>query len=523
MIDKGGLIMEKKKTAVEVYQSVVFKWGIITLVCACMCAAILYTMLKIMGLFPAVSWSALIVFDIMDVAFLVGGFWLVNTSFEGGYLKEGRLRIGKMFAFLVLLIQWNYILYMVPSKTFWGFLFFFVILMGFFLDIKLAVGFCCLSILSLLISWFVCGNNMPARNSMFITDIINCITALLLSTVGMGMFLFFMTNFLVNAKKDELEENNHRVQGILDKVTTMAERLGDASDKLLSSSQSESESTEKLSAITQNLLQSSGDMLEKSVESRQNLSDLASSNKEMVGKMAEVNELSTNLLDISESNEKALGELTVISEDVEQSTKDTLAVTAQLDQEMGQIGRTLEIINDIAASTNLLALNASIEAARAGEQGRGFAVVASQIQSLAEQSNASAQQISEYIRSLMKDSENAVATMEQVKSTMQKQSEMVEKTDQVFVNVITGIKASREDVEKIADNTKELDASRNNVIDIVQSLSAVSQEYAASTEETSASASQVSNTVQDIAEKLGELQEIAVELKESVNKFKIAE
>ena len=218
-----------------------------------------------------------------------------------------------------------------------------------------------------------------------------------------------------------------------------------------------------------------------------------------------------------------LKELESINAEVQNAIDVIYDQTNTTNDSANRISEAISLITSIAEETNLLALNASIEAARAGEQGRGFAVVASQIQSLAEQSNASAQQISEYIRSLMKDSENAVATMEQVKSTMQKQSEMVEKTDQVFVNVITGIKASREDVEKIADNTKELDASRNNVIDIVQSLSAVSQEYAASTEETSASASQVSNTVQDIAEKLGELQEIAVELKESVNKFKIAE
>lgn len=187
-----------------------------------------------------------------------------------------------------------------------------------------------------------------------------------------------------------------------------------------------------------------------------------------------------------------------------------------------RISEAISLITSIAEETNLLALNASIEAARAGEQGKGFAVVASQIQSLAEQSNASAVQISEYIRSLMKDSENAVATMEQVKETMQRQIEMVEKTDDVFIKVMKGIKNSREDVERISNNTKELDESRNNVIDIVQSLSAVSEEYAASTEETSASASQVSNTVQDIAENLADLQKIAVELKESVDIFKVA-
>lgn len=217
-----------------------------------------------------------------------------------------------------------------------------------------------------------------------------------------------------------------------------------------------------------------------------------------------------------------LKELESINMEVQNAIEMIYEQTNTTNDSANRISEAISLITSIAEETNLLALNASIEAARAGEQGKGFAVVAAQIQSLAEQSNASAQQISEYIRSLMKDSENAVLTMEQVKTTMQKQSEMVEKTDQVFVKVIDGIKASRDDVEKISNNTKELDESRNSVIDIVQSLSAVSEEYAASTEETSSSASQVNNTVQDIVENLGELQQIAIELKESVDKFKIA-
>ena len=217
-----------------------------------------------------------------------------------------------------------------------------------------------------------------------------------------------------------------------------------------------------------------------------------------------------------------LKELEHINAEVQSAIDVIYAQTNTTNDSANRINEAISLITSIAEETNLLALNASIEAARAGEQGRGFAVVASQIQSLAEQSNASAVQISEYICSLIKDSENAVATMEQVKATMQKQSEMVERTDEVFVKVMDGIKHSREDVQKISSNTRDLDESRTNVIDIVQSLSAVSEEYAASTEETSASASQVSNTVQNITEKLGDLQQIAIELKESVDKFKIA-
>lgn len=218
-----------------------------------------------------------------------------------------------------------------------------------------------------------------------------------------------------------------------------------------------------------------------------------------------------------------LKELEHINGEVQSSIDIIYEQTNTTNDSANRISEAISLITSIAEETNLLALNASIEAARAGEQGRGFAVVASQIQSLAEQSNASAVQIGEYITSLMKDSENAVATMEQVKSIMNEQIEMVAKTDEVFENVMKGIQDSKTDVEKITANTKELDASRNTVTDIVQSLSAVSEEYAASTEETSASASQVSATVQNIAENLGDLQQIAIELKESVDIFKISE
>lgn len=166
--------MNKKKTAVEVYLAAVFKWGLLILVSACMCATITFNTEKLFGLYPTVPWLATIMLGVMDTTFFVIAVFIVKTSFdENGYLKDGRLKIGKIFSAVILVIQWNYLLYMLPTRTFWGFLFFFLILMAFFLDIKLVLvsGVACMA--SLFVGWFIRGTDLlPVKDDLFITDII---------------------------------------------------------------------------------------------------------------------------------------------------------------------------------------------------------------------------------------------------------------------------------------------------------------------------------------------------------------
>lgn len=212
--------MDKKKTAVEVYLSTVYKWGLIILVSACMCATITFNTEKIFGLYPEVPWMATIGLGLMDLIFFAIAILIVKTSFdEKGFLKEGKLKVGKIFSVVVLIIQWNYLLYMLPTRTFWGFLFFFLILMAFFLDIKMLLGSGLICMISLFIGWAVKGTDlMPVKDELFLTDIIICLVALVLSLAGLLIFVFFVAHFLVNAKKDELEKNNEHVTSVLSAV-----------------------------------------------------------------------------------------------------------------------------------------------------------------------------------------------------------------------------------------------------------------------------------------------------------------
>ncbi len=482
----------EKRSSFEVYLSVVYKWGIMILVSACMCAVTLYTLLKALGLFPAIAWGTLIVFDIMDVIFFVSAVILVKTSYEeNGYLKEGRIKTGKIFLTVVLLLQWNYLIYMTPSRTFWGFLFFFIILIAFFLDIKLVLinGLGCT--ISLFIAWFVRGSMLlPVRDELFVTDIILCLVALVLSNAGILVLVYFMSNFLVNAKKDELEENNRRVEDLLNRAAVITEQLGEASGVLLTSSQNENASTQELSSISEKLLQGSDAMLVKAEESKNNLSQLEQSNADMVEKITQVNEMSQNLLETATSNESALNNLMTISGQVETSTQNTLEVMNKLQDEVGEIGKTLDIINSIATSTSLLALNASIEAARAGEAGKGFAVVAEEVGNLASNTKESLASVNQVISKVTEGTADAARYMndnaEQMRNQNEKMIETIEgvrsmlgllKQSVEVISVVSGLQRQQNDVigttihvsETIADGIVEENERFSDIASMVQS------------------------------------------------------
>ena len=172
-----------------------------------------------------------------------------------------------------------------------------------------------------------------------------------------------------------------------------------------------------------------------------------------------------------------------------------------------KIGEIIQVIDDIADQTNLLALNAAIEAARAGEQGRGFAVVADEVRKLAERTTKATKEIAEMIKQIQKDTGNAVTSIESGTKEVESGKELANKA----------IVALDEIIERT-----------NKTIDVVNQVAAASEEQSAAAEEISKSIEGISNVtqqsatgIQHIAGTAEELRNLTDNLQDLIGKFRI--
>lgn len=453
-------------TALDEYINKVYVLVLLLVPGACQCAGLAYTFSKIVGWLPSVSWIALIIFDVTCLLYLILGIVLIRTGFKNGTVSPHKLKIGKIFLVVIMFIQFNFILYMIPATDFWGFAFFFVLLTSFFLDYKM-VAVTSLEIAgSVIVSWFVWGEiHLPEINQHFMVNMLDRTVSIALSLPTVVLLTYLIGRFLVNAKKDEMERNNQHVHKVLSSVQALSANLYSAGTSLSAISENESASAEELAATSTQLLESSNLLSEKTEESMSNLSELNQWESIVADNVNKVEATSKDLLNKSKDNEKLLNDLHSINSEVSESMLTTIDVAQRLSEAVNEIGVTLNLINEISSSTNLLALNASIEAARAGEAGRGFAVVAQEVGSLANSTRDSLKEVEAVIARVQNNVSEITLHIEENSQKLSKQNEYYKHVFKGMQDMNYLLNISVDAVNTMSDaHTKQAAVIKNTVI-----------------------------------------------------------
>lgn len=472
---------------VEEYMNKVYSIVILVGTGACCAGGTTTAVLKLLGFYPTVAWVTVGIFVGTCILYFLIGLWFVTHAYETG--EDGAKRIkpdmmakGKVFMLVILTIQWNYFLYMLPSRDFWAYAFFFIVLIAFFMDVKLTASLSATIVVSTAIAFFARADKLlPVFDAYFIPEIALRVICLTLSIAGIILFDFLVEHYLINVKKEELEANNSRVEMVLSKVTSLVGDLNDTSMILSEISQNESASTEELSATSDSLLKTSNSVLQETEKSRENMVSLEECAVELDRNIAEVERISKELLDKSSENEVLLKELQEKNKEVSDSSQNTQKMSEALLGCVDEIGIALKVISDISSSTSLLALNASIEAARAGEAGKGFAVVAESVGGLAANTKDSLSDIQAVIAKLQSNVKEMSASVEMSTTSLERQNETFEST---FISIGEMMSVIKESLDAITEmnrvHTKQSDIIRTTVSinqEILESVQSESEQF----------------------------------------------
>ena len=313
---------------------------------------------------------------------------------------------------------------------------------------------------------------------------------------------------------------------------------GNVAEILLSVLESTSELKEAMSGVARSMEENSIGS-NKIAESIQGMNDkLENQQLEVQNIVAKINEME----EISKSVQQCADEINMQSNKTMSLSAEGIRQMSAYVEQMGNVNNSikqmeqvfetfgasaaemtqaLQTITDIAAQTNLLSLNASIEAARAGEAGKGFAVVADEIRKLADNSQASAQEIGLMINNIQSESETMKLTLDESIKQLELGNEMTQETQKNFLTISAGNEEVGNIVAEIQERLQKLADKINDTSDSSAIIMSSTDANVIEINEISAIVTEEGANLESVSETSGHLLSMTEGLEAKISEFKL--
>ena len=251
------------------------------------------------------------------------------------------------------------------------------------------------------------------------------------------------------------------------------------------------ETSEKVSRSAQSTRTNTMQLAEASEAQSKQIAQTSGSIKRLTAAIDEVAQNATESAEVaSRSVEVAgLGAQTVRDtiqgmDTIREQIQETSKRIKRLGESSQEIGEIVELIDDIADQTNILALNAAMQAAMAGEAGRGFAVVADEVQRLAERSRNATKQIEGLVRTIQADTNEAVSSMEESTAGVVEGANLAENAGGALREIENVSNYIADLTQRIADSAQEQSAEAANINKVVGEIQDITKQTVVGTRTT---------------------------------------